>query len=293
MAQITNMRLPATPELVILGHIARDLILRNGQNSFEERLGGAAAFASLTATEFGLRTGLITRSPLNFPLGDPLWRNPLLDAFCQPADLPTTFELDYRGPQRLVRLAQRAPSLDPQRIPPPFRQCKVAYVAPIIGECDQAIVDLFRDSFVIVGAQGWLREADAEGQIRPRVQPELLSPSPSIDVLTFSELDHPDADQLAREFNQTIPTVAVTRGSQGATIYDGGKAFDVRTTAAVEVDPTGAGDVFAMVLGLSIHAGHSTVRAAELACEAGARVVEGPGLGHLPQSLAHQNLRGA
>jgi sugar/nucleoside kinase (ribokinase family) len=47
------------------------------------------------------------------------------------------------------------------------------------------------------------------------------------------------------------------------------------------VDPTGAGDVFGLVLALSLAGGAAPTEAATLAAGAAARVVEGPGLGRL------------
>ena len=55
---------------------------------------------------------------------------------------------------------------------------------------------------------------------------------------------------------------------------------------AEEVDPTGAGDVFGLVLGIAMHRGVGPLDAARLAAEAAARVIEGPGMGHLPEFYA-------
>jgi sugar/nucleoside kinase (ribokinase family) len=65
--------------------------------------------------------------------------------------------------------------------------------------------------------------------------------------------------------------------------WDGGEGW-VPAAPAQQVDPTGAGDVFALILGLASWAGRAPLDAARRAASAAARVVEGPGLGSLAQA---------
>ena len=55
-----------TPQLLVLGHITLDYI------AGEERLGGAAAYASRVAANLGIDTGLVTAAPADFSLLAPL-----------------------------------------------------------------------------------------------------------------------------------------------------------------------------------------------------------------------------
>jgi sugar/nucleoside kinase (ribokinase family) len=75
--------------------------------------------------------------------------------------------------------------------------------------------------------------------------------------------------------------VAITRGARGATLRAPAGAWEIAAAPADEVDPTGAGDVFGVVLALGLAAGQSPPAAAAQAAQAAARVVEGPGLGRL------------
>jgi len=75
--------------------------------------------------------------------------------------------------------------------------------------------------------------------------------------------------------------VAITRGAQGSTLLLAGDRLDVPAAPAHEIDPTGAGDVFGVVLTLHLGAGASPHQAATIAATAAARVVEGTGLGRL------------
>jgi sugar/nucleoside kinase (ribokinase family) len=77
---------------------------------------------------------------------------------------------------------------------------------------------------------------------------------------------------------------AITRGARGATIGTATERIDVPAAAANEIDPTGAGDVFGVVLTLELANGKPLLAAGRAAAAAAARVVEGPGLGTLTAS---------
>ncbi|MBI5507685.1 MAG: carbohydrate kinase [Deltaproteobacteria bacterium] len=263
------------PDILIVGHVTRDLVRG------EERLGGAAAFAARAAVIFGMRSALVTAAPEGMPLLKPLYDEPLIDIYLKPAPLPTTFTLDYSGKTRKIGLVARAPSLTPADIPVHLRQTPVAYVGPVAGECDAELISSLEAQHVIVGAQGWLRGAAQDGTVVPALTLDAVAPPHGIFALTLSELDHPDVESLAKSFAESIPVVAVTRGARGATLFAEGTTYEVPASPAIESDPTGAGDIFGLVLGLALHHGVPVFDAGRLASQAAARVVEGPGMGRL------------
>jgi len=63
------------------------------------------------------------------------------------------------------------------------------------------------------------------------------------------------------------------------------ESVEIPAAPAREVDPTGAGDVFGVVLTLELAHGKPLPAAGAAAAAAAARVVEGPGLGTLAASL--------
>ena len=72
--------------------------------------------------------------------------------------------------------------------------------------------------------------------------PDIL---PYADVLILSDEDlsaYPD--ELEKYINLTR-IVVLTKGRHGATLYENGRILDSRAYPANEIDPTGAGDVFA------------------------------------------------
>ena len=264
----------AAPRLLVLGHVTRDEI------SGATRLGGAASYASLAAARLGVETALVTVAPPDDPLLAPLRAEPRLTLHCVPSDVMTTFALTYTGARRRLWLRQAARPLRAVDIPPRWRDTAVVYVGPVAGECDRALLDALGARFVAAGLQGWLRRTGEGGEIEPALAPEALSP-PRLDAAILSEEDHPDVAAIADRFAAAGARVAVTRGARGATILDGMSRFDIPAVPAVEVEPTGAGDVFGAVLALGLAQGLPPREAASRAAAAAARVVEGPGVGRL------------
>jgi 1D-myo-inositol 3-kinase len=264
----------SAPHLLVLGHVTCDEI--SGAN----RLGGAASYAALAAARLGIDTALVTVAPPDDPLLAPLRAAASLRFHCVPSDVITTFALTYDAGHRRLWLRRTARPLSIGDIPPGWREAAVAYVGPVAGECDRALLAALGARFVAAGLQGWLRRAGDAGEIQPALAPEAVAP-PRLDAAILSELDHPDAGALAARFAGAGARVALTRGARGATILDGNAHLEVAASPAVEVDPTGAGDVFGVVFALELARGAPARAAAVAAAAAAARVVEGPGMGHL------------
>jgi len=110
--------------------------------------------------------------------------------------------------------------------------------------------------------------------------PEALDP-PCLQLAVVSEEDHPEVDDLAARFGAAGAVFAITRGARGATLIGPAGRVEIPAAPAREIDPTGAGDVFGVVLALRLAAGASLMEAGTSAAAAAARVVEGPGLGSL------------
>jgi 1D-myo-inositol 3-kinase len=282
--------------LLVLGHVTRDEfgdLSHTGtgdhpeQNRREVRLGGAAGFVSRAAVTCGLRTALVTVAPPAARLLHELRALDGLTMHVVPSEQMTTFALDYGGAVRRLRLLAAAPPLRPQDIPDELRRAPVAYVGPVAGECDRALVEsLGPETFVAAGLQGWLRTADREGRIQPHLHQAVQDPPPNLRVAVLSEEDHPEAGAIARRLATRGVIVALTAGARGATLFTGDSRIAIAAHPANEVDPTGAGDVFGLCFAVAVARGLSPQAAAQLATRAAARVVDGPGLGTLTAQTA-------
>lgn len=264
-----------SPTLLVLGHVTRDVF---GDGT---RLGGAASFAAQAAVLLGIDTALVTVAPPHAPELEALRALPGLELAVAPSEQITTFGLEYSGGRRRLSLLERARPLTWQDIPPAWRAPELLYVGPVAGECDEQLVRSFGDVFAMGCIQGWLRDPVPGRLVRPRTLPGVCEPPPALKALSFSASDHPGAARIAKELAARGVAVAVTRGRRGARVSWGHEQCWVPAAPAREVDPTGAGDVFALVFGWSRWSGVDAPEAARRAALAAARVVEGPGLGTL------------
>ena len=135
----------------------------------------------------------------------------------------------------------------------------------------------FRAGVVGAIAQGWLREADPNGRINPRRWTNAAACLEGVDILFLSQNDTPDAEKRSRELLQHVPIVAFTRGGRGVTLLTRNGEERFSTQPRPEVDPTGAGDVFAAAFLVSYVERHDLPEAAAFASCAASFVVRGRG----------------
>lgn len=264
-------------DIVIIGHVTKD-IFHSGA-----RLGGAVTYAAQAAQSLGYRVFLVTACRADEPLLEYLNLGgcdyPPIDLFICKSEKTTVFSIDYSGPERQVSLIARAETIRAEAIPDHIFSKPFVYLAPVVDEIDLNIINRFRDACIVIGVQGWLRDMGPNGKIIPREYEKKFEQK--VKAIVYSELDHPQSEALAHRFLDTADIVVITRSARGVTVLNNGRSVDLPAISAVEVDPTGAGDVFGIVLGLGVSAGLDPIDAANRAIEAASRVVEGPGIGRL------------
>ena len=143
-------------------------------------------------------------------------------------------------------------------------------------------------------AQGYVRAIDVDGNVSARewARPErdLLG----VHVLFLSEHDLPDADQRAAELLAHVPMIALTRGWRGLTLLTRQGTYEVPSLPRAEVDPTGAGDVFAAAFLVRYQETGNPLEAAAFAACAASCAVEGVGatsLGDRAEVMRRMKLR--
>jgi len=90
------------------------------------------------------------------------------------------------------------------------------------------------------------------------------------------------------EWVQRVPIAVVTAGRDGALLYVSGERYEVRARRALEVDPTGAGDVFAATFLARYRRDADPWDAAEAATCAASLSVEGVGWSAVPDAAGLQ-----
>lgn len=259
------------PEFVAVGHVARDR-MPSGY-----RLGGTAAYAACTAARLGLRAALVTRAAPFAPL-DALATE--VTVYNAGSPRSTTFENVYEGGQRRQYLHARARPLAAADVPASLRQAPIVLFGPVAQEMQPDLLDCARSATIrAVVPQGWLRTWDADGLVRPVAWREADSIRGRCDVLVLSVDDLQGVPQPLAAWQRLAPFVVITRGREGAEVYaDARLIHRARAYRATEVDPTGAGDVFAAAFAIGLHQRGDPVWAADFACAAAAFAVESPGL---------------
>ncbi len=233
-------------EYLIVGHLAYDLTPDGG------RVGGTVAYAGLTARAFGLRVGVVTAWGGELPLEETFKGIQLAGV---ESEHSTTFENVYTKQGRVQTIHHFADTLDLHMIPESWRRAPIVHLAPLVHEVSPQIIHYFSKSLLCLTPQGWLREWDAEGKVRPAEWPEANFVLPNIDaaVLSIEDVngDQRRIDEMAAACNMLV----VTYGAGGAGLYWNGEVHHSGAIKTDEVDPTGAGDIFAAAFFYRLYSG--------------------------------------
>lgn len=241
-------------DALIVGHLTRDLLPDGGW-----RPGGAALYAAATASRLGLRAGIVTSAPDDLCASAAAALDGVPMSVVE-TETATTFENVYTPAGRVQYLRASAQPLTLDDIPDEWRRCEVALLAPVAGEVAPALASMLAsmEGARVVGAapQGWLRAWDATGRVRPQpLNDATLDALRGLTALILSREDLAGpaadvaalaaADETLRAWARLVPLLAVTHGAAGADLYRAGAVERFPGYPAREVDPTGAGDVFA------------------------------------------------
>ncbi len=255
--------MPTPVDYLVIGHITRDLLPGGGHT-----LGGTASYAALTAAALGRRVGILTSFETNLSLTA---FDGAVTIVNYPAPSSTTFENIYTNGCRRQMIYTVAAALTPAQIPPAWQQSPLVHLGPVMAECDPALIAAFAGhTFIGITPQGWMRTHDAHGNVIPRAWAEAEYVLPLASAVVFSIDDIGGDWALARDFARQTPILVVTQNRQGGTLFIHGKAQTYSALPVTEVDPTGAGDIFASAFFAALAAGNPAPRAADYAaCLAG------------------------
>ena len=220
---------------LVIGHITVDLTPTGPV------LGGSAAYAALTARAMGLRVGVVTVRANELPL-DLLAGIPVISG---EAEYSTTFENVYGPTGRVQYIRQVAPKVDYAIVPEIWRRTKIIHLAPVAQELLPALPSDFQPALLGLTPQGWFRAWDADGRVHPCAWPDadLAFAHAAAGVFSVEDVAH-DEDVL-EHLAHVARILAVTDASAGVRLSWHGDSRRFRPPVVEEVDPTGAGDVFA------------------------------------------------
>jgi len=263
-------------DYLIIGHLTRDL-LPNGT-----RLGGTAAYAALTARALGMRVGILTAC--EDCLTTPELNREGIQVVGIRSEYTTTFENIQTPNGRIQYLHSIAPALDLSMVPEPWRSTPIIHLGPVAREVDPTLARSFADSFVGLTPQGWLRTWDSEGKVSFTEWPEASFVLQHANAAVISIEDVRNNESIIEEMASSIRVLAVTEGANGARLYWNGDLRRFRPPSMAEVDPTGAGDIFAAAFFVRLSTTRDPWEAARFATNLAAYSVMRYGLDGVPRS---------
>jgi hypothetical protein len=259
------------PEFLVVGHVVKD-ISPGGWH-----LGGAAAYAAMQAQRLGLRAAAVTSCG---PEISPPELLPRVQWHVVSSPSTTTFENRYVGGRREQSVLDFATPIASGHVPNSWLETPIVLLGPVIGDVDPAVGSYFPEaSLVGMGAQGWLRRLEG-GKVQPgSVDPNALWLVGDILFVSAEDVDDPEAVVAWREH---VPIVVLTRGPNGCTLWDETGRHDLPAFQSREIDPTGAGDVFAAAFLVRYHETRSSLEAARYGAAAASLLVQGVGIESVP-----------
>jgi 1D-myo-inositol 3-kinase len=264
------------PDLVVIGHLTRD---EHADGSFT--LGGAVTFAAITARELGYRTAILTSAADGYPEPHLLHD---IEIVRLPSPTTTTFRNEYSGNARQQHVREIAQPIRSGQIPDDWRQAKIVLLGPLVGELEPEIVHAFSpETLVSVSPQGWMREWNAAGQVKPRAWQEAEDILPHVQALVLSDEDLGPFSERLSSYVELAPVVILTLGVNGCIVYQRGKApIEVPAFPTNVVDLTGAGDSFAAGFLIRYYETHDLIEAARFGNATASLAIESPGAETMP-----------
>lgn len=269
-------------DYLVVGHITRDITPHG------ERLGGTAAYASLLAYRLGLQVGLVTAVSEDVSLS----ALEGIDIYSLSSRHTTTFVNAYLSEGRKQEIRQIALPLKGSDIPELWQKAGIVHLAPVVHEIDPDLMVKFQRSFVGLSLQGWLREWDERGRISPAPGNVPVSTCRQANAVVFSYEDVGQDPEVVRHYASLCPLLIATQGSQGSDLFFHGEKTHIPTTPRQEVDPTGAGDIFAAAFFIHYQQYGNEQEAAHFATSIAALSVTGKGLDGVPTRKELHTLQG-
>jgi sugar/nucleoside kinase (ribokinase family) len=204
----------------------------------------------------------------------------------RPAPADTGFCNCYDGGRRQQLLFSRATPLVPEGVPPAWKQAPLVLLGPVAQEVSPSWAQQFPRAIVAACLQGWLRAWDEEQRVHFTPWEEAESWLSLLAAAFLSEEDIQGEGALAEQYAARCPLLVLTQGARGATLYRQGQACPVAPFPVQEVEPTGAGDVFAAAFLVRYAEGASALEAARFASATAALSVRGEGPWAIPDRPA-------
>ncbi|WP_172797887.1 PfkB family carbohydrate kinase [Longilinea arvoryzae] len=241
-------------------------------------LGGTASYAARTALAIGLRVGIVTSCASDIALDSLNGAAISMRA----SEYSTTFENIQTPNGRIQYLHHLASGLDYSMVPRTWQDAPIVHLGPIAQEVDPKLARAFPDSQVCLTPQGWLRTWNSDHKVHPTDWPEARYVLENASAAVLSIEDVQGDESILEDMLSSIRILVVTEGARGSRLYWNGDLRYFRPPEVPEIDPTGAGDIFAAAFFVRLYQTHDPWEAARFATQLAANSVTRPGLAGTP-----------
>jgi sugar/nucleoside kinase (ribokinase family) len=252
---MTDLSITEPVDYLLIGHVTQDLTAQG------PTLGGTATYAALTAKAFNLRVGVVTSCRQDLALEELNG----IHVYGKGSRETSTFINTYTPAGRIQHVKSTADPLSLADVPTAWRNASIVHLGPVLHEIEMDLVGAFSRSMVGLTPQGWLREWNAEGLINACAWSDAARILSKAQAAVISVEDVHGNEEVILEFAQQIPILVVTEGAAGARVFWNGDQRTFRPPEAVEVDPVGAGDIFAASFFIRYQSTHDAWEAARFA----------------------------
>lgn len=259
-------------DYLIIGHVTQDLT-SNGPT-----LGGTVSYAALTAKALGLRVGVVTAHAPDLQI-------PELEGiaiYSVESDYTSTFENIQTPNGRVQYLHAVAAPLSLASVPETWRSTPIIHLGPLCQEVDPQLARAFPNSIVGVTPQGWFRSWDSDHRVHFTEWPEMRFVLENVSATVLSIEDINKNETLVEEMASSSRILVVTEGPAGARLYWNGDLRRFMPPIMQEVDPTGAGDIFATSFFIRMYQTRDPWESARFATQIAAHSVTRRGLQGVP-----------
>jgi sugar/nucleoside kinase (ribokinase family) len=222
-------------DYVIIGHVTRDVTPAGNL------VGGTVSYSGCAARALGCETAVLTSCQ---PEYEGLSELTDLTVEVIPSAHTSTFENVYSANGRTQMLYTSADPIQVQHLPAEWVDTAVVHLGPVANEVDPTLMHQFSNSVIGMTPQGWLRRWTADGRVYARDWPEAEQFLPLADVVILSEEDLLDEAMLPR-YRQASRLLIMTENARGCTVFAGDEVRQIPAPSVIQVEPTGAGDIFA------------------------------------------------
>lgn len=259
-------------DYLLVGHVTQDVTPQGFA------LGGTVSYAALTARAFGKRVGIVTACREDLAL-------PELDGITvlrKKSPVNSTFENIPTDLGRIQYIRAVAEKITAEDIPPVWRNTPIVHLGPVAAELELNLARAFPNSLLGITPQGWLRAWDEKGHVSFTDWPGGIDVLQHAKVVVLSLEDVRGNEDVIQEYSVDVPVFVVTEGASGARIYWNGDVRYIRPPQEVELDPVGAGDIFAASFFIRYYDTRDPWESARVATQIAARSVTRPKLAGVP-----------